>query len=150
MQAFFFLHILINILVETIFYISGFFDEYKVQENSIYLKPKSFVTNVFTDTPDQFNESLMNKHINFSNFWTVFFTFEQIYIDGLAYTDTIIIKANACFSPSFAQKHRYLPFGLAFIFQQFIFPARIKYNSPRLHSGILLYSLRRRWSKAFD
>ncbi len=35
----------LNIFVETVMYIfSGFFDEYKVQKNSIYLKYKYFVT----------------------------------------------------------------------------------------------------------
>ncbi len=55
-----------------IFYLSfgdkffpGFFDEWKVQKNSIYLKYKDII-NVFTATFDQFNASLLNKNVDFS------------------------------------------------------------------------------------
>ncbi len=54
--------------------ISGFFNEQKFIEIEIFYN----IWNVFTDTFDQFNASLMNKYINFfpkllltSNFWTV-------------------------------------------------------------------------------
>ncbi len=43
----------------------GFFDEWKVQQKSIYLKYKDII-NVFTATFDQFNASLLNKSVDFS------------------------------------------------------------------------------------
>ncbi len=49
----------------SVVYFSRFFDEKKVQKNSIYLKQESFVTLYMTVTFDQFNTSLLNKSINF-------------------------------------------------------------------------------------
>ncbi len=49
---------------------SGFFDEQKVQKNSIYLKYKSFcnIINVITVIFDQFNVSLLNK----KKYWFIY------------------------------------------------------------------------------
>ncbi len=49
---------------------SGLFDEYKVQTNSIYLKSKPNIINVFTVIFDAFNASLLKKSINFFFFKT--------------------------------------------------------------------------------
>jgi len=53
--------VLLHIFVETlIHFFSGFFDEWKVQKNSIYLKYKFLYNYAFTVTFDQFNVSWLN------------------------------------------------------------------------------------------
>ncbi len=57
--------VLPNIFVENLIHLtySGFFDEQKVQKNSVYWK-HILLHNVFTDTFDQFNTSLLNRSMN--------------------------------------------------------------------------------------
>ncbi len=61
-------HFLLPSMLKTIVLINiyGVYEEYKVQKNSINLKPKSFVTfKCIYGLFDQFNASLLNKSIFF-------------------------------------------------------------------------------------
>ncbi len=56
--------VLLNNFSETLIILLGFFNEYKVQNKSIYLKKVFFnIINVFTISFDQFNASKLNKII---------------------------------------------------------------------------------------
>ncbi len=77
-------HFLLPSMLKTIVLINiyGVYEEYKVQKNSINLKPKSFVTfKCIYGLFDQFNASLLNKSIIIfflksywpPNFWTVYY-----------------------------------------------------------------------------
>ncbi len=58
--------VLLYIFVETVIhFFSGFFDEQKVQKNSVYLKQKTCnIINIFTVIFDQFNASLKNNFLH--------------------------------------------------------------------------------------
>ncbi len=66
---------------KTFFFFSEFFDEKKVQKNSIFFN-RNFcsIIDVFTATFDQFNASLLNKSIH------LFFTFYLTYVSYLSQT----------------------------------------------------------------
>ncbi len=58
--------VLLHIFVKTDAFYSEFFDKYKVQKNSIYLKLFYNIVHFFTDTLNQLNASLLTLQISFS------------------------------------------------------------------------------------
>ncbi len=58
----------------------------KVQKNSIYLKYKSFVTEMSIIISDQFKASLLNKSINFYNIYSIIIVPPSILSESLLIT----------------------------------------------------------------